>query len=64
MKNIIILILLLIILGLYFYTSETKAVLKTTGNSVIEKTKEVTNEIRQERQQEQSKSSIFIHPLT
>lgn len=49
MKNIIIVILVLIILGLYFYTSSTKEILKTTGNAVMQKLKEIYNEAQKEK---------------
>ena len=43
MRNLVILLLVLIILGLYFYTDTTKDLIMVTGDFLKEKSKDVVN---------------------
>jgi hypothetical protein len=43
MKTIVIIILLIIVLGLYFYTDLTKDVISFTGDFLVEKAREIVN---------------------
>lgn len=48
MKNIMIIVLLLLVMGLYFFTEDTKEVLDITGNALKDAAKKAGNEIQEE----------------
>ena len=43
MRTLVIVVLLAIVLGLYFYTDLTKDVIRITGDFVVEKARELVN---------------------
>jgi hypothetical protein len=45
MRNLLIILLVLLVLGLYFYTDFTKEVMVLTGDFVKEKSKDILNTI-------------------
>ncbi len=47
MKKLIIIILILIILGLYFYTSKTKEILDTAGKFSLDIGKKLYNSVKE-----------------
>lgn len=44
--KLIVIILLLLVLGLYFFTEQTKDVMRVTGRAATTITKEVVNDVR------------------
>ena len=56
--KIIVVILILLILGLYFFTEPTKGLIKVTGNAVVKVTKSVFNEVRDSNEFKEIKQNI------
>lgn len=50
-KNLIIIVLILLVLGLYYYTDETKAFMQITGKHSLDVGKKLFNEIKEKAQE-------------
>lgn len=58
MKGFVILVLLLLVLGLYFFTEQTKGVMRVTGRAAATVTKEVVNDVRHSEEYIQIKEEL------
>ena len=56
--KVIVIILLLLILGLYFFTEPTKGLIKVTGNAVVKVTKSIFNEVKDSQEFQDLKQNI------
>ncbi|MBU0628257.1 MAG: hypothetical protein KKC75_03640 [Nanoarchaeota archaeon] len=56
--KIIVLLLILLVLGLYFFTEPTKGIIRVTGRAAAAVTKEVINDVRTSQEYAQLKDDI------
>jgi hypothetical protein len=52
-------LLILMILGLYFYTEETKGIIRVTGHATLDAAKSVTKQIVQSQEFKEIKNDII-----
>jgi len=58
MRSLLVIFLILLVLGLYFFTEPTKSVIRTTGKAVAEVSKGVFEEVKNSQEYENLKQDI------